>query len=203
MIGLEHYASIKNNYCIGYFGNSDEYLIQLRLLRPFLERRFHGLNIYLSCKDASIQYLDNCDKVIPLSGLRDKKSKFAHVRELRFNGNTHPIADLLTESFISNYVITSHIEEEHTNLCVISTQGSYPTSPLKKKQIDILKRKAYDKGFEIQIDGDFKNAGMVMGVESVGLFEAAAKGLQTYLVPTGVGERLYQNMFPNGEVINI
>ena len=79
MIGLEHYASIKNNYCIGYFGNANEHLIQLKLLRPFMERKFPGLNIYLGCKDESMEYLRDCDNVIPISEMRKRKTEFASI----------------------------------------------------------------------------------------------------------------------------
>jgi hypothetical protein len=55
-------------------------------------------------------------------------------------------------------------------------------------------------GWDIEYDGDASDASLVIGVESVGLFEAAGRGVPTELVPTGLGTRLYKLMFPNGRV---
>ncbi len=40
MISFIEYAKISDNYCICYFGYADEYLVQLRMLQPILEREF-------------------------------------------------------------------------------------------------------------------------------------------------------------------
>lgn len=202
MINLEHYARIKNNYCLGYFGTSDEHLVQLRLLRPNMERQFPGLKIYLGCKDASYGYLQGCDRVVKVSEIRKRKLEFAHVKELRFNGKEHVI-DLFAKRCNLDCRLDIEPQKEHTALCVIVTEGSYPTKNLIKKQVDILKRVARERNYEVEVDGDIENAGMVMGVESPKLFEAAAKGIKTVLVPTGLGERLYERMFPNGEVLKV
>jgi len=45
------------------------------------------------------------------------------------------------------------------------------------------------------VGNDFKGAAWVIGVENEYLFAAAAHGIQTALVPTGLGANLYQNMF--------
>ncbi len=203
MIDLEHYARIKNNYCIGYFGNSDEHLIQLKLLRPCMERKFIGLNIFLGCKDVSYGYLQDCDKVIKLSEIRKRKREFAHIKELRFDGKSHVVYQFLEKCDLTSCPV---VIEEHpvcTDLCTIVTQGSYPTKPLVKKQIDVLKRVARDKDYTVEIDGPIDNAGMVAGVESTKLYDAASRGIKTILVPTGLGERLYESMFPNNEVLRI
>ena len=50
---------------------------------------------------------------------------------------------------------------------------------------------------------DITGAGVVVGVESPGLFLAAAKGLETHLVPTGVGTRLYKKLCPQGNIIEV
>jgi hypothetical protein len=74
---------------------------------------------------------------------------------------------------------------------------------LEKEQLRILKNMAINEGYEIELDSNIKNASLVVGVESVQLFEAAAKGIRTILVPTGVGENLYKTMFPGAETFGI
>jgi len=203
MIDLEHYAQIKNNYCIGYFGTSDEHLIQLKLLRPHMEQRFPGLNIFLSCKDVSFGYLQGCDNVIKLSEVKKRKREFAHIKELRFDGNNHVIDQFLQTCGITNYAIDIENPPVHTSLCNIITEGSYPTRNLIKREVDTLKRIARERGYTVEINGPIENVGLVAGVESIKLYEAAAKGIKTLLVPTGLGERLYKSMFPNGEVLKL
>jgi len=203
MLALEQYAKIKNRYCLGYFGHCNEYLVQLRLIKPLLERKFNGLHLYLSCKDECVEYLQGCDNVVPMSSLRHKKIEFAHVKEVRCNGKIHPISLLLQECNITNCAIPIHPPKDHTNLCVIISKGSYPTCNLTQSQIQTLSKIAKDKGYEVQIDGNWQSAGMALGVESIGLFEIASRGLYTTLVPTGIGTRLYENMFPDGKILKL
>ncbi len=202
MVRLDQYAKIKNNYCIAYFGNSNEYLTQLRLLRPIFEQRFDTLNIYYCCKDECIKYL-NDEKSLTVAELREKRHEFAHIKELTFDGTNHPVLQLLAQSGIDNYTIPVVPAIEHTNICLIQTLGSYPTVGLLKQQVKTLQKIAFQKGYEVEINGDWRRAGLVYGVESVEIFEAAAAGLKTHLIPTGNGERLYKNMFIDGDVLHI
>lgn len=203
MLALEQYAKIKNYYCLGYFGNCDEYLVQLRLIKPILEKKFNGLNIYLSCKDNHVQYLEGCDNIIPISELRQNKFKFAHMKEIRYNGQIHPIISLLQECNINRYAIPINPPKDHTGLCIIISKGMYPTCNLTQSQIQILSKIGREKGYEVQVDGNWQSAGMALGVESVELFEMASRGLSTTLVPTGIGTRLYENMFPDGQILKL
>ena len=92
MIGLTNYAKIKNNYCVCYFGYSDEYLVQLRLTKPYMSKAFSGLNIYIGCKDSSISFLDGMEHVLKLTEIKARKPDFAHIAELRYDGGSdHPI----------------------------------------------------------------------------------------------------------------
>lgn len=201
MISMSDYAIIKNNYCICYFGYCEEYLIQLKLLRPYLERKFPGLNIFLSCKDDFFHLIDQSEKTLKLSEIKLHKSKFAYIREIQFNGHTHPVEDLMIESNILKYHIADP-KEIKTNNFIICTKSSYPTNPLSTTQITTLKRMAYDLKLEPIIDDDIKGAGMVAGVESYSLYQAASQGIPTILVPTGIGTRLYKNMFPNSQILS-
>lgn len=191
------YAKIKNNYCICYLGNSDEYLVQLRLLLPILESKFPGLKIHLMGKDDKIDLLGQ--NGIKFSDLRHLKSHFAHINYIKYNGNTHPIEDLLNESpcVVSEKILNP------TTRCAIITQGNYPVVPINQHIISRLKTMAQKRGFDVEIDpSDVNDTGLVVGVESTGLFEAAGRGIETILVPTGPGARLYKRMFPNGVVLH-
>lgn len=203
MIEFHHYARIKDNYCICYFGHSDEYLVQLKLLKPIIERELPGLKIHFGCKDDKASLLGECDGLLKISEFKARRSDFAHMKELKFNGQMHPVEELLVDAGIKNWAVAGEPQKDHANRCVIITQGSHPTKPLEARQIETLKRMHKEKGYEVEIDTDTGTAGLVVGVESFGLFEAAGRGIQTKLVATGVGTRLYKGLFPFGEVLHI
>lgn len=203
MIGLSDYAKIHNNYCICYFGYADEYLIQLGLLRPFLERSFPGLNIYLGCKDSCKHFLQGYERILTLSDIKVRKPEFAHIVELVYNGEEHPIDKFVTEAGISQFTIQPTSSPSTSNVCVIVNEGAFPTVPMIERQVQIVKRYARERGLEPVVGGPVETAGLVIGVESPGLFRAAALGLPTALVPTGVGTSLYKKMFPNGEILRV
>jgi hypothetical protein len=199
MIKFSQYAKIKNNYCLCYFGHSDEYLVQLRLLKPVLESHFADLNLCFGCKDDKSHLLHGCEPILKVSEIKMKRHNFAHIRELRFN-STHPIEDLLVESGVTNFAIRNSVIPKTTNLCVIVKDGAYPTKPIERDLLKRLKSWVSSQGYHLEVGHDITNASWVVGVESVPLFEAAAKGIRTTLVPTGVGTRLYKHMFPKFEV---
>ena len=182
-----------------YFGPSKEYLVQLRLLRPILEKKFVDLNIHFCCKDDDINLLGK-EKTLTMSQLSVKRNKFAHVYEFFTNNQVHPIEEMLKECEITEYE-TNTPDIEQSNKCVIVSEGNYPTKNLNKAQINKLKNKATASGYEV--GEGLEGAGWVIGVESTELFEAAGKGIKTTLVETGVGTNLYEKMFPKGETIKI
>lgn len=201
MISLPEYAKIKDNYCVCYFGPLDEYLLQLSLLKPAIERHFPGLRLFIGCRDDKAGAIDSAD-VITMSDIRQNKFLVAHVRELRFNGSTHPVEDMLIEAGISNAVVTTNSQDSHTERCVILTKGNYPTISLNDDKVNRLKAMAIKEGFVPVVDQDTHGAGLVVGVESYQLFRAASMGIRTKLIPTGVGTRLYEKMFPYGIVMH-
>lgn len=203
MIRFTDYANICNNYCICYFGYSDEYLVQLRLLQPIIERHMQGLNIFLGCRDEKIGILKGCDKTLRISDLKVRKDEFAHIRELQYNGSTHPVEDLMKEVGEIDYKTNTPPLHDRTVKCVIITKSNHPTSSLLEKQTKTLTLIAKEAGYSVEYDSDISNSGLVMGVESYGLFEAASRGIETRLVPTGVGTRLYKRMFLNTSVLNV
>lgn len=202
MFILSDYAKIKDNYCISYYGHSDEYLIQLRLLKNLIQNKFNGINLYFGCKDEKIHLLGN-QPVMKSTEIKAKRKDFAQIKTIEFNGETHPIEDLLIESGIINFEINVPEILEHSDKMMITTHGNYPTTPLTQKQINLLKKIGNKAGYSVEVNTDWRDAGWVAGVESVGLFEAAGSGIKTTLVNTGIGKRLYKFMFPQGEIIEL
>lgn len=200
MIEFSKYSKVKDRYCLCYFGSSDEYLVQLSMLKKPIEKHFPGLRLSFGCRDDKTHLFDKDADVMKISDIKVKRYDFAHIRELMFNGITHPVEDLIKDNEVTDCVVTSEFQEPLTKKCVIITKGNYPTKNLEKMQVDHLKRYAMEQGFYVEFDSDINNAGLVMGVESVGLFRAAQRGIMTRLVPTGIGLRLYKLLFPNAQV---
>lgn len=204
MISFTKYAKIKDFYCLCYYGNSDEYLLQLLLIKPFLENRFSGIKIRIGCKDDKKNMLfANNELFLSQSSIVSERLNFGYVREIRFNGKIHPIEEIIKECNIDNFTVVSDLQKDYNNKCVIITKGNYPTVSLEQDKIKILKSIGSQEGFECFLDDDVSDAGLVMGVESWGLFEAASRGVRTKLWPTGLGTWLYKTMFPRGEIIKI
>lgn len=202
MISFESYSKIANNYCVCYFGNSDEYLVQLKLLKPIIEKEFQDLNVYIGCKDEKLDLLEGCNQTLKLTELKIRKNNFAYISELRCNGSTHPIEDFLIGAKIANFAIQPQ-DQQKTQRCVIVTKSSFPTNPLERAKIEKLKSMATSNGMYCELDSDIKGAGMVVGVESVQICQAAARGIETILIPTGVGTRLYRSLFPKLKLMDI
>lgn len=202
MIEFEKYAQIKNRYCLCYFGTSDEYILQLWLYKPIIEHKYPGLQLFLGCRDEAANLINDEKYILRLSDLKSRRLDFGHIREISFDGKNHPIEKFINETDLSECV-TDEIVEEKTTQCVIITQGSYPTISLKENQIDYLKKMAISQGYSPILNSPIENSGLVMGVESFGLYKAASLGIETQLVPTGLGTNLYRKMFPKGKVLNI
>ena len=201
MISFAKYASIKDKYCICYFGHVDEYLVALRLVRPIIERKYPGLRLHFGCKDDKAHHLHGCE-ILKVSEIKARREDFAHVRELKYNGKDHPVEQLMDECDIPDWTVRSSTAETRGDKCVIVSKSDYPTKPLETRQIDLLKKKAKGLGHIPLLNEPWKGAGVVMGVESVDLLESAAAGAITYLVPNGVGTRLYKRLFPFLEVVH-
>ncbi len=79
---LTHYAKIKDNYCIGYFGQDDEVLTNLCKARNSLEDKFPGLKIYLVCNDEKIDLFKEA-RLISKSNLEENHKNFAYYRVIK------------------------------------------------------------------------------------------------------------------------
>lgn len=178
MIPFHEYIKIKDNICISYHGSSKEYLVLLDIIKPFMEKKLKGLKIFLNHQEDEFS-----------------KTSFIFKKEIKFDGHHHPIEQLINELEIKDFIINETVA---TTKAVVITKGNYPTKPLESHKINALKTRL--KEFDVEIDTNINNAGIVAGVESAELFEAASKGIKTILVPTGIGTQLYKQLFPKGEV---
>jgi len=197
-----HYSKVKDKYCLAYGGHCSEYLVQLRLLRPLLEKEFPGVDIYLSGRDDFSHLFRGEDRIIPYSQVKGRKHEFGYLREL-VTGTTHPVLDFLRESKITE-AIEVPPQPNQNKLCVIVTEAIHPTKVMSEDQIARCRSDALYDGYQVWVNpgpGALDSAGWVVGVESPVLFEAAGMGIRTTLVPTGIGTQLYKLMFPLGEIM--
>lgn len=89
-IPLTHYIKIKNNFCIGYFGNNPQIITKLKEIRVAVEKQLSEIKIYIACNDEFTG-----ERMINYSELGKKLKEFAGYREINDDG----IEDLLKESF--------------------------------------------------------------------------------------------------------
>lgn len=200
MIPLSNYIAIKNKYCITYNGPCADYLIQLVNLRPIIEKQFPGLEVHISYADRFHYLLENEPRIIQFSKLSQKE--FSYIRELKTDMYKHPVLELLEESKITippNYFKITNDNRK----CVIVPNGVCPpNSPIKN--VKELHNMFTAKGYHVEIDSNVNDAGCVVGIESEKLYWAATHGIRTFLVPTGIGTRLYSMMFQeNAKILNI
>lgn len=200
-IPLPQYAQIKDNYCIAYFGNSKEYLVQLALLRPFMEKAFPGVKVYLSCKDDCMYILKNEERIISKTELKESRNSFGYIRELLCDMQSHPVEEFMKESNIPFGPICRTTQNE--GYAILLTNGIVPVKPLNgdqiKKAIDFIR----SKGEEPVLNENVENASWVVGVECEQLYSAAAQGKKVTLIPTGFGENLFKIMFPDCQILSI
>lgn len=206
MIPFSDYVKIKNNYCIRYVGECDEYLVQLRLLIPKIKQVYPELEFYVVCRDDKRHFLEGVN-VCPISRFKLEKHKFPHVYELfhDVSEKKHPIEKLLEECEIDNIEICNQSSMPTTN-CIFVTTGRLPTRSLNNQQIKRMEAWIKNKYPQAEIEynkNNLEGAGWVLGVESWQIYEAASRGIKTTLVPTGLGTNLYKRMFPQGEIMTI
>ena len=158
-----------------------------------------------------ISYPDNLsylvaghERIIAASKIQEKKREFAYIRHLKGSQVSHPIWELLEESRLALPTLASpnpHNQELKT--CGIYPRGDLPVKSLSEEQIESLKNTAKIKGYYPTVNADLESCGWVIGVENEAVFRAGVTGIKTSLTPTGMGTRLYQKMFPTGEVIKL
>lgn len=202
MIDLKTYSKVKDSYCLGYFGNSHEYVLQIYLLKSIISAHFPGIDITIGCTEASKHLVKDGQYLLDVQ-IKEKKRQFGHIFDLRYNSELgHPVELYLKNCGIENYVINTEANCL-TKKCIIVNSANYPTKPLTSDQINKIKKYTSQFGLQAELGTDIDNAGWVIGVESVKLFEAASLGIKTSLTNTGIGINLYKKMFPKGEILNI
>jgi hypothetical protein len=98
---LPKYVQICNNYCIGYFGDDDNIILDLKRVRPTIESSLPGMVIFLCCNDSKMELLSGEINVFPRSELYNKLKEVAYVRELTPDADYNVVEELLKESGIS------------------------------------------------------------------------------------------------------
>ena len=199
---LPDYDKIKDNYCISYFGNNKEHLVQLKLLRPIMEKTFPGVKVYLSCRDEHLYLLEGEERIISKTELDDKKHLFGYVRDLLCDMESHPVEEFMKESDIPYDKIQSP-KTKPAGHCVLLTNGVSPVKCLTGEQIKKVTEYIKNKGCTYTINGSIYDAEWVIGVENEDLYLAASKGKYTVLIPTGFGENIFKSMFNNIEILTL
>lgn len=205
-VKYEHYAKIKDKVCLLYAGHCTDYLIIMKLIRPLLETQFPGMTIFIACRDELLHLLKGEPRVLKRSVLKRSVNQYGYIKEIdgRMRG-PHPLIEVLSESGLQVPVVRNTSSCD-THLCCIFTEGALPTKPMPESVRREIEAKARFDGFEVWVNPKFEaieQAGWVVSVEQAALYEAAARGIKTTLVPTGIGQKLYQTMFPKGEIWKI
>ena len=167
-----------------------------------MEKQFPGIKICFGCRDDKTHLFDDSEHVMKITELKIKRYEFGHINEIKFDGLNHPIEQFIKNSGITECRILTP-NPINTKKCVIVTKGQYPTKDLDQRETNILKKIGTEDGYDVEVDTDIKSSGLVMGVESRFLFEAAANGIKTKLIPRGLGTNLYKKMFPEGEILEL
>jgi hypothetical protein len=83
------------------------------------------------------------------------------------------------------------------------TQSNQPTKQLTSYQLQKITEHVEKFHIDIQINKPPESFDWIIGVENELLYDQAAKGKKVTLIPTGVGENLFKNMFPDAEILKI
>jgi hypothetical protein len=201
-VPLPQYAEIKDNYCIAYYGDNREYIVQLKILRPTMEKTFPGIKVYLSCKNNYMYLLKGEQRIIQFEELDKNRNLFGYIRTIKDENNTHPIENFMKESDIEILPIKTNTNPSNKK-CVIISNGIEPVRSLTGDQIKKLYENLESKGFDIFLNIDFSDAGLVVGVENENLYLAAESGINTNLIVTGFGENLFKKMFPECNIYDL
>lgn len=216
-IHFPHYVQIKDKYCCYYLGNSPEYVVALRLLKPQIEEQLPGLKLCIGCLEC-FKYLLEDEKDVTFNV---NKKEFAYVREIRNNSLKHSILSLMEESNLKINPV-SKINSKKGGLCLICPEGIEPTKPMTQSDIATWKEKAIQLGYapivvgsdvhhslsiSIRPNGNEKfkyleEANWLIGVENEYILLGATKGIKTTLIKTGIGHTLFKQLAPGIEVVS-
>ena len=205
-IRYDKYCEIKDNVCLVYKGHCPEYLLLMKLVRPAIIDSLPGLSIHICGNDHFMHLLDGVENTVPLSRLDTKHEFFGYIKQIQPTmSSPHPIDVLLSESGIGVPVICEGAASQ-SRLCCIFSQGELPTRNLTSEELDQCRALAMREGYDVRLNPDIgivQDAGWVIGVESAGLVFAAERGIRTNLVSTGIGEKVYRQIFPAMEILKL
>lgn len=205
MIPLPEYAKIKDNYCVAYMGHCRDYLVQLRMLRPYMEAEFPGVKVFICCRDEYMYLLKGEERTLGRTELKESRGRFAYIRELVSDGGKHPVESFMDESAIPFGPVARPKRPLHelNGSCVLLTNGWHPNRSLSGDQIRLALDLVRARGSDAQINKPVGGFDWVVGVECDQLWEAAAEGKCVTLISSGFGENLFLRMFPEGEIISL
>lgn len=104
MLPLSKYASVKDYYCICYYGSNAKHLKDLLFVRPYFESQYPGLKVFICCRDDMMYVFDGAERIVAQSEMKDAKYRFGYIREVR--GDTSPAAMLAMECGLKDVAIT-------------------------------------------------------------------------------------------------
>lgn len=191
-----------------YLGDSLEYVVSLKLLRPQIEAQLPGIKVWISCQDEYLYLLEDELNIVSYTELEKCKSNFAYIREIRNDCTKHSILKLMEESNLKISPIAKNSKK--SGMCLICPEGIQPVKSLMPSKIP---NQAIIVGSDIHYSLDIKirpkgkdklkyieEASWIIGVENEYLFLGAAKGIKTTLLKTGIGDKLFKEMFPDSEI---
>lgn len=196
---FKNFLDVKYKYCISYFGNSNEYIELLRLLRPFIESQFRGVQIHLACKDDVYYLLKDEPRVCRKSEF--DKSNYSHVRELRFENGYHPVQTIMDESGIRPPILCDS-SGNPTNSVFLYTFGNVPTRSLNPDETFRLMKFVQSSGRTCRMNEPWDGISSVISVEGEQLVKAASCGIDCTLIDSGVGTGFYKKIFPKMKVLS-
>lgn len=195
------YEKIKNKICLAYYGPAKEYLIQIKLLRPFLEHKFKDLKIYIACKPDSMYLLQDEERIIKSENKKDlEPNKFGLIKEIICNTQSHPVEKLFIDSNLEIPTIQTTINKFNSRIAVIYPQATFPTKSLSNIQIDNIKQELINDGYDVKASENITHADLIVGPENEQVFSAAATGINTILIKSGLGTAIFAKMFPNAKI---
>lgn len=219
-IAFPQYVSVKDKYCCLYLGDSPEYVLALKLVRPQINKHFPQIKFFISCKDDLMYLLEGENYIVSFTELTERRSDFSYIREIRNSYDKHSILEFIEESF-ELQPVCKNIEDKK-GVCLICPEGLPPVKPMSIETIEKLKKKALSEGnIPMVLGSDIHNtlsniklrpnkkdkfgyiseAKTVIGVENEYTILAASQGKKVYLDRNGLGVTLYRKMFPKIELI--
>ncbi len=169
-----------------------------------MEASFPEIKIFISCRDEHMYLLNGQERIVQKSKVIENKNQFAYIREICNNQQTHPVEDFMNESEIYfSKIANQNSKYSVPGSCVLLTQSNQPTKQLTSYQLQKITEHVEKFHIDIQINKPPESFDWIIGVENELLYDQAAKGKKVTLIPTGVGENLFKNMFPDAEILKI